>query len=137
MEKQFKQFLVHSNLSKNTARAYVSVINHYFKMFTNLDKHSLLEFKEYCLENYQPSTINSYVNAINKFLEFRKLEKLKIKRVKIQQKIFLENVISNEDYEYFKTKLKKMGGQNGTSWSGSWGRLEPESANCCKSRWSM
>ena len=109
MEKQFKQFLHRCNLSKNTTRDYLSVMNHYFRMFTDLDKFSLLEFKEYCLDNFQPATINSYITAINKYLEFKKLDKLKIKRVKIQQKNFLENVISNEDYAYFKTKLKKEG----------------------------
>lgn len=109
MEKAFKQFLVHCNLAKNTARSYVSVINHYFEMFPKIDKSSLLEFKEYCLENFQPSTTNSYITAINKYLEFRKLDKLKIKRVKIQQKNYLENVISNEDYTFFKTRLKKDG----------------------------
>lgn len=109
MEKQFKQFLAHCNLSKNTAKSYVSVVKHYFKMFTDLNKFSLLEFKEYCVESFQPSTANSYINAINKYLEFRKLDKLKIKRVKIQQKNYLENVISNEDYNYLKTRLKKDG----------------------------
>ena len=101
--------MAHCNLSKSTTKNYVSVVKHYFKMFANLDKFSLLEFKEYCVENFQPSTANSYINAINKYLEFRKLGKLKIKRVKIQQKNYLENVISNEDYNYFKTRLKKDG----------------------------
>jgi integrase len=109
MEKQFKQFLIHCNLAKNTTRSYVSAMNRYFKLFTNLDKSSLLEFKEYCQENFQPSTVNSYINAINRYLEYRKLDKLKMKRVKIQQKSFLENVISNEDYAYFKACLKREG----------------------------
>ncbi len=109
MEKQFKQFLLHCNLSKNTMKGYVSAMSRYFKLFRNLDKSSLLEFKEYCLENFKPTTANTYITALNKFLEFKKLDKLKIKRVKIQQKNFLENVISNEDYTYFKSKLKKDG----------------------------
>ena len=36
-----------------------------------------------------------------------KKEKLKMRFVKVQQKNFLENVISDADYKFFKTRLKK------------------------------
>ena len=46
---------------------------------------------------------------MNKYLEFIKQEKLKLHFVKVQQKNFLENVISDADYKFFKTKLKRDG----------------------------
>ncbi|MGY4675523.1 tyrosine-type recombinase/integrase, partial [Ursidibacter arcticus] len=45
--------------------------------------------------------------AINFYLEFIKKEKLKLSFVKVQQKTFLENIISEADYNYFKKCLKK------------------------------
>ena len=46
---------------------------------------------------------------MNKYLEFIKKERLKMKFVKVQQKNYLENVISNADYQFLKTSLKKDG----------------------------
>lgn len=53
--------------------------------------------------------MNLRLQAVNKFLEFGKQEKLKMKFVKAQQKNFLENVISDADYKFLKTKLKADG----------------------------
>ena len=44
---------------------------------------------------------------MNKYLSFLGKERLHLKAVKIQQKSFLENVISNADYNYLKRQLKK------------------------------
>lgn len=53
------------------------------------------------------TTVNLRIQGINKYLEFIKKDKDKLKFVKIQQKTYLENVISNADYEFFKNQLKK------------------------------
>lgn len=47
------------------------------------------------------------IQGINKYLEFIGKEKLKLKYIKVQQKTYLENVISDADYEFFKNKLWK------------------------------
>jgi integrase len=75
-------------------------------------KKNLLSYKGYLIENYKPKTINLRILAVNKFLEFTKQEKLKLKMIKIQQKTFLENVISDADYTFFKNRLKKDGRTN-------------------------
>lgn len=49
------------------------------------------------------------IQAINKYLEFLKKDKLRLSAVKIQQKNFLENVISDADYKFLKNRLKKDG----------------------------
>ena len=61
------------------------------------------------MENFKPQTVNLRLQGINKYLEFIKKDKLKMKFVKVQQKNFLENVISNEDYKFLKTQLKADG----------------------------
>ena len=59
------------------------------------------------VEKYKAKTVNLRIQGINKYLEFIKKDKDKLKFVKIQQKTYLENVISNADYEFFKNQLKK------------------------------
>ena len=46
---------------------------------------------------------------MNKYLDYLKKPQLRLKTVKIQQKSFLENVISNADYKFLKRQLKKDG----------------------------
>lgn len=42
------------------------------------------------MENFKPQTVNLRLQAMNKYLEFSKQEKLKMKFVKAQQKTFGE-----------------------------------------------
>lgn len=105
----FKNYLKICNLSDNTISAYVKTILIYDSLYVEINKKNLLSFKGYLLEKYKPKTVNLRIQAINKYLEFIKKEKLKLQAIKIQQKTFLENVISNADYKYFKNQLKKDG----------------------------
>ena len=59
------------------------------------------------MESFRPKTVNLRIQGLNKYLEFTKHPRLRLKSVKVQQKSYLENVISNEDYTFFKNKLKK------------------------------
>ena len=60
-------------------------------------------------EHFKPQTINLRLQAINKYLEFIHRSDLKLKFVNVQQKNFLENVISDADYRFLKRKLKSDG----------------------------
>ena len=51
---------------------------------------------------------------MNKYLEFLHKDRLRLKAVKVQQKNFLENVISNADYNFLKNNLRRMPIWNGT-----------------------
>lgn len=61
------------------------------------------------MEKFSPKTVNLRIQAMNKYLTFSNKQELQLKAVKIQQKNFLENVISNEDYQFLKKKLKADG----------------------------
>ena len=105
-EKQLKQ----TNLAQNTIVSYLHSLKQYIDMYDGVfTKKNLLSYKGFLLEKYKPKTVNLRILAINKYLEFNKLEKLKLKMIKVQQKTFLENVISDADYKFFKNKLKKDG----------------------------
>ena len=61
------------------------------------------------IESYKPKTVNLRLRAINCYLESIGKENWKLPFVRVQQKAFLENVISEADYEYFKNCLKRDG----------------------------
>lgn len=106
--KDFKIYLIHQNLSNNTVESYQSSVNYYFKEFKEINKQNLLAFKAILVDSYKGKTVNLRIQGINKYLEFINKEKLKLKYIKIQQKTYLENVISDADYEFLKNKLWKQ-----------------------------
>ena len=106
---QFKAYLAKTNLAGNTITSYVWTVTYYLEHYKEVNKKNLLAYKGYLVENFKPQTVNLRLQAVNKFLEFSKQEKLRMKFVKAQQKNFLENVISDADYKFLKTKLKADG----------------------------
>ena len=108
MVTKFKNHLAKTNLAKNTVTSYVWTVNYFLTHYKEVNKKNLLAYKGYLVENFRPQTVNLRLQGINKYLEFTKQDKLKVKFVKVQQKNFLENVISDADYKFFKNKLKKF-----------------------------
>lgn len=109
MVTKFQKFLEKNDLSESTVRSYVWTVNYFTSQYEKIDKENLLAYKGYLVEHFKPQTVNLRLQAINKYLEFTNKEKLKLKFIKIQQKSFLENVVSNADYKFLKSKLKSDG----------------------------
>ncbi len=105
--KDYKDFLLHQNLSKNTIESYSIAVAQFFNEFDEITKQNLLAFKASLVDKYKGKTVNLRIQGINKYLEYIGKEKLILKYIKVQQKSFLENVISDADYEFFKNKLYK------------------------------
>lgn len=106
---KYKSFLSRQDLAANTVRSYVWTVTHFLEKYKEVTRENLLAYKGYLVEHHKPQTVNLRLQAINKYLEFIKKDKLKMRFVKVQQKNFLENVISDADYKFFKSKLKKDG----------------------------
>ena len=109
MVTQFKSYLAKTNLAENTITSYVWTMTYFLEHYKEVNKKNLLAYKGYLVENFKPQTVNLRLQAVNRYLEFSKQEKLKMKFVKAQQKNFLENVISDADYKFLKAKLKADG----------------------------
>ena len=109
MVTKFKNYLAKTNLAKNTITSYVWTVQYFLNHYEDVNKKNLLAYKGYLVENFKPQTVNLRLQGINKYLEFARQEKLKVKFVKVQQKNFLENVISDADYKFLKTCLKTDG----------------------------
>ena len=87
MLEEFEAHLRRSNLSENTISSYLLTIRMYQQLSGEITKQNLLAFKGYLIETYKPKTVNL--------------------RIQIQQKNFLENVISDADYKFLKNCLKR------------------------------
>ena len=136
MVEKFKEYLTHSNMAKNTVSAYIYAVNDFNSRhweLTNeerakskracslpykekegecqLTKRNLLLYKTYLIETFKPKTVNLRIQALNKYLEYLRKPRLRLKSVKVQQRTYLENVISNADYIFLKNKLKKEDNQ--------------------------
>lgn len=98
-----------TDFAENTILSYVSAVRQYYRMYSLLGQRNLKMYKSFLIENYKPKTVNLRLNAINCYLECIHKDKWKQPFIKIQQKPFLENVISEADYSYFKTCLKNDG----------------------------
>ncbi|MGI6595059.1 MAG: tyrosine-type recombinase/integrase [Christensenellales bacterium] len=107
MLNDFEKYLRQENLSENTIASYTLTIRMYQHLSEKFTKQNLLSFKGYLMETYKPKTVNLRIQAINRYLQFIKKEELKLSPVKIQQKNFIENVISDADYKFLKNCLKK------------------------------
>ena len=92
MVESFRTKLERENLSFNTIMAYLYAVNNYLSKYQRVDKESLLLYKAEQMEQFKPN--------IGK-------PQFRLKSLKIQQKSYLENVISQADYDFLKTALKE------------------------------
>lgn len=107
MVELFKTALRESNMAENTISAYIYAVNDYFSKHKTLNKRNLLLYKANIIEQFKPKTVNLRIQALNKFLKYAGKPNLRLKSVKVQQRTYLENVISQADYIFLKKKLKQ------------------------------
>ena len=103
----FETYLRQGNMAENTIAAYLYAVREYYSRHKELNKRNLLVYKTYLIEKFKPKTVNLRIQAMNKYLDCMGKSRLRLKCVKVQQRSYLENVISNADYVFLKNKLKK------------------------------
>ena len=105
----FRHELERTNLSQNTIASYTWTVAYFLKIYGAVTKRNLHAYKGYLVENFKPQTVNLRLQAMNRYLDFVKLGRLKMRFVMVQQRSFLENVISDADYRFLKKSLKRDG----------------------------
>ncbi len=109
LDTPFADYLRRGNHSANTIESYLWTVAYFTSHYDQVSIENLLAYKGYLMETYKPKTVNLRIQAMNKYLEYTGQTAFRLKSVKIQQKNFLENVISNADYTFLKRRLKKDG----------------------------
>lgn len=107
MIKEFERHLRGTSLSENTISSYLFAIKQFSDQYDEVTLKNLRAYKVWLIESYKPKTVNLRLRAMNCYLESIGKDKWKQPFVRVQQKAFLENVISEADYEYFKNCLKR------------------------------
>jgi site-specific recombinase XerD len=101
----FIAFLRKNNKSNNTIASYSFAARQFTNQFGEFSKKNLLLYKAFLIDRFKPKTVNIRLLAMNAYATCIKKPTLKVPLIRIQQKPFLENVISDADYSYFKGKL--------------------------------
>lgn len=108
-QEQFQAYMEYQNMSPNTIRAYGFAVRQFFQLYPEANHDFLMVYKCYLIDRYKPQTVNLRIRAMNCYLNYLKQPSEKISMVRTKHKSFLENVISQADYEYLKKCLIRDG----------------------------
>ena len=99
----FMNYLIEEEKSSATIEKYMRDINAFFRWTTGceVEKRTMLRYKEFLIENYAPASVNSILSSLNSFFEFNGWHELKVKMLKIQKQIFAERnkELTKAEYE--------------------------------------
>ena len=104
--KKFKNILIAEEKSKATIEKYIRDINIFYCYLPEskaITKENVIQYKEYLNENYKPTSANSMLVALNRFLEFLGMSECKVKLSKIQKQTF-----GDENKELTKEEYRRL-----------------------------
>ena len=102
---KFRLYLINEEKSEATIEKYIRDIIK-FRMWVSgktLNKKIVLEYKQFLIENYAPTSVNSMLSSINSFFEYNEWFDCKVKALKIQKQTF-----STEDKELTKSEYERL-----------------------------
>lgn len=104
---KFTVALKQSNMSANAITSYLYAGRQFAQKYGKATRTNFQAYKAWLLENFALKTVNVRLVALNWYIvHVMKKPNLKIPHIKEQQKPFLEDVISESDYEYLKKRLE-------------------------------
>lgn len=107
--KDFEEYLLTQEYAENTVASYVYAARQLIERAGEITDRALLDHKEWLVSSFAPKTANNRIGAVNVYLDYAGFEGIRLKGVKVQQKPFLDNVISNEEYAAIRDGLKRDG----------------------------
>lgn len=101
----FEYYLNTHNLAPNTIQIYNYSVRQFYKLYPRLTPANLRQYKLYLLDHYKPQTVNLRIRALNSYLEYKQSPIPSMSMIKLQQKTYLDRIISEADYEYLIRRL--------------------------------
>lgn len=105
--KAFEEYLLAREYASNTISSYLFAAKQLEQNKSPITNQLLLEHKEWLVSSFAPKTANNRIGAINVYLDFLGYNGIRLKGVKVQQKPFLNNVISNDEYRRLREGLMR------------------------------
>ncbi len=111
---EFKNFLVENDYSENTIWKYLRDVKSFFLWVGEKKAWSaevLRNWKRELVLRYAPSSVNSMLAALNRFLEWRGMGNLKVRLLRIQKRIFSEvkQELTRDEYRRMLKTAEAMG----------------------------
>lgn len=110
---EFAMDLKINEKSANTIKNYKQGIKHFIDALPDdceITKAHTLGYKEQLLNSsYKPSTISSYIVAMNKYLKWLGVPDLRVKQLKLQRKSSLADVLTPDEYKRLLRKARANG----------------------------
>ena len=107
--KDFELYLYEKELAENTIRGYVHHLKDFFEKYNELTKANLIEWKRLLTQRLIANSANHYITAMNEYLKFIGKYDLALRKIKVQTRSSVENVISFEEFNKLLECLKKDG----------------------------
>ena len=103
----FKKYLRENGCSENTIRSYSSTASNFLSKYDTVTSDNLINYRNYLLNSGKSSTVNQRINAINQYIKYENNGIANAHLIKVRRSIYIDNVISNEEYQLFKEQLLK------------------------------
>lgn len=92
-EKEFRRYLYEKECAELTIKKYCSDVQIFLRFLGEdrvVTKEKILMYKEWLIQRYAVSSVNSMLAAINQFLEYLGIGCWKVKRVRVQRQMFAQ-----------------------------------------------
>lgn len=100
---EFRQHLIDDEKSSATLEKYMRDLKTFYLWLNNrkLEKSIVIAYKEYLINNYQTTSVNSMLSSLNSFFVFNGWYALKVKTIKTQKQLFIpsEKELTKNEYE--------------------------------------
>lgn len=106
----YRTHLVVKGFSEHTIDSYLYAVRQlHERIGCNPSNEDLFCHKDWLAAHYAAKTANLRITAINSYLDFVEYQGIRLKSLRIQQKPYLDNVISQADYELLRDSLRQEG----------------------------
>ena len=110
----FKQYLQERENSNATIEKYIRDVRKFIvfaRRNKKVDKEMLLGYKEWLIQHYAISSVNSMLVALNQFLTFREMGRLRLKQVKVQRSEIMgqEKALEKEEFLALVSVARRQG----------------------------
>lgn len=110
---EFALYLYKRENAEATIQKYTADIWRFWRYLGKekvINKNTLLEYKEWLLSRYAIRSVNSIIAAVNQFLEFLNVASWKMKRIKVQQSLFLseEKELTKREFQILVREAKRV-----------------------------
>lgn len=107
---KYRNYLLGKGFSENTINSYLFAVRQLRERIGGAwTNQELLSHKDWLTTTFAAKTANLRITAINSYLDFINYDGIRLKSLRIQQKPFLDNVISQQEYELLRDSLLKDG----------------------------